>query len=105
MVLSDNIRVLNLIRHHLPDTVEQAHRDSVRTSSIRAMKLSSMEKRALAVIKQLQADTGVILVVHHVRGHQPGKGRNWVNRICDKTAQRHMRARRQKNEASRLSKT
>lgn len=37
---------------------------------------------------------GLRILVRHVRGHQQGEGRNWVNRECDRIAREGMLARR-----------
>lgn len=45
-------------------------------------------------IRRLAIDMDLTVVVRHVRGHQQGDGRNWVNRRCDELAKIYMRKRR-----------
>ncbi len=51
-------------------------------------------REAVERIKVLAEQHRLTLVVRHVRGHQAGPGRQWVNAECDRTAKDHMRARR-----------
>ena len=61
-------------------------------------KPEKMYRPAVKVIQSVIQDTGIKLVVRHVKGHQAGGGRNWVNRQCDRLAKKHMRdLRRQLN--------
>lgn len=49
---------------------------------------------AIAAIDNARRKTGITIAVRHVRGHQEGDGRQWVNRKCDEVAKRFMRERR-----------
>ena len=40
----------------------------------------------------IRAPVRTDLLVRHVRGHKRGQQRQWVNRICDAEARRHMLA-------------
>lgn len=53
-----------------------------------------MKNPALLVIRDMVRSHDLKVVVRHVRGHQDGDGRQWVNRRCDEIAKTHMRARR-----------
>lgn len=56
--------------------------------------------RAVKFIDELAERRGLLIQVRHVRAHQPGNSRQWVNRQCDEEAKRHMRAEREKRKAA-----
>lgn len=96
MLQSDCLRALAIFRYFVPGTVESRHRDGLATTPIGKKKLKAPDKLALAAIEKLMAETPVKIVVRHVRGHQPGHGRAWVNEECDRLAKQHMRDARAK---------
>lgn len=81
----DNIGALACIRKERPSVGVNKHKDSARME-VRRKPLSEREKAAVKVILNLADEHGLTLSVRHVRGHQQGNGRNWVNRLCDKLA-------------------
>lgn len=91
MLQSDCIRTLNVFASHVPGTIESRHADGIPTTKIRAAKLKTADKAALKALGDLMAETPIRIIVRHVRGHQKGHGRAWVNEQCDKLAKRHMR--------------
>ena len=66
---------------------------------------SAMEAKALVAIRARVSDLD--LLVRHVRGHKRGQQRQWVNRMCDAEARRHMLAERARLEVEvgRLSRS
>lgn len=98
MLQSDSLRTLQLIRQTLPACRATNHAESV---AIPTGKLyaSPIEKNALRIIHAILHEHTVY--VRHVRGHQHGEGRNWVNRTCDDIAKRHMRQMRHMRQGKR----
>lgn len=94
MLQSDCLRVLQLILQAFPRADPSDHKDGAAVISTRLLP-SPMESKGLAVICEVLSDCPTILV-RHVRGHQNGDGRQWVNRVCDDIAREHMRAQRVK---------
>lgn len=92
MLQSDCLRVLQLILQAIPRAEPSNHKDG---APVEPQKLatSPMEKRGLEIIVDVLQDCPTILL-RHVRGHRPGEGRQWVNRVCDDIAGRHMREQR-----------
>ena len=51
--------------------------------------------QAIKVIDDIKRELGLSLVTRHVKGHVAERvGRSWVNDQCDRTAKKHMRAKR-----------
>lgn len=102
MLQSDCLHALNVIRHHVHGATESKHPDGMGVILIRAKKLRRQDHDALAAIKKLMAETPFSIVVRHVRGHQTGRGRAWVNEQCDLLAKRHMREARRAHRRAGL---
>lgn len=99
MLQSDCLHTLNVIRHHVPGVMEAPHAEGLATNPIRASKLKKADREAIDAITKLLAETPITIIVRHVRGHRPGRGRAWVNKQCDRIAKRHMRAARSEAKA------
>ena len=56
--------------------------------------MSLLQRRAMDYILDLATKYHIRVVSKHIRGHQDGGGRNWVNRRCDYLAGLGMRAAR-----------
>lgn len=91
MLQSDNLRALQLIYMTIDGCRISNHAES---ADIPTNKLhpTPTEKNALRIIHAILQNHQTY--VRHVRGHQSGEGRNWVNRTCDDIAKRHMRQQR-----------
>ncbi|GHB33751.1 hypothetical protein GCM10007094_23250 [Pseudovibrio japonicus] len=48
--------------------------------------MKKIHRRISALIVETAAQHNLELTLRHVRGHQKGDGRNYVNRLCDKLA-------------------
>ena len=95
MVQSDSLRSLQLISQTLPGVRIANHADAVAVTKAQ-LSPSAMEAKALIAIKG-RVDH-LDLLVRHVRGHKRGQKRQWVNRMCDAEARRHMLAERARLE-------
>lgn len=100
MLQSDCLRALQLILKCVPNSQERRHKHS-RLDPITGrerIEASVIERGALFIIQ------GVVerhkTFVRHVKGHQQGEGRSWVNRQCDETARLCMRDARNRIMAS-----
>ena len=91
MVQSDSLRSLQLISQTLPRARIANHADAAAVTKAQ-LAPSAMEAKALVAIKARVSDLD--LLVGHVRGHKRGQQRQWVNRMCDAEARRHMLAER-----------
>ena len=91
MVQSDSLRSLQLISQVLPGVRIANHADAAAVSKAHLVP-SAMEAKALVAIKGRVSELD--LLVRHVRGHKRGQNRQWVNRMCDAEARRHMLAER-----------
>ena len=91
MVQSDSLRSLQLIARVLPGVRIADHADAAAVTKAQLVP-SAMEAKALVAIKARVEQLD--LLVRHVRGHKHGQQRQWVNRMCDAEARRHMQAER-----------
>lgn len=98
MLQSDNLRALQLVRQTLPSCRITNHSESAAIPT-NQLYPSPLEKKALRIIHAILGQLQVY--VRHVRGHQHGEGRNWVNRTCDDIAKRHMRQMRHMRQGKR----
>ncbi len=98
MVQSDSVRALQILLQCVPRTQEsQHHKSALSTIKTRnRLSISPTERIALFVIQDVLRHMDTI--VRHVKGHQFGPGRSWVNRQCDALAREHMHAARIKRE-------
>lgn len=90
MIQSDSVRAMQMILSRVPGSRTSDHGDSCPVRRTRA-KPTALEKKAIKRILDFAVEHGVGLVVRHVKGHQKGDKRQWVNRQCDSIAKRHMR--------------
>ena len=96
MVQSDSLRSLQLIARALPRVRIANHAEAAAVTKSK-LQPSAMEAKALVAIKG-RVDR-LDLLVRHVRGHKSGQRRQWVNRMCDAEARRHMLAERVRLDA------
>lgn len=94
MLQSDCLRVLQLILQAIPRAEPSNHKDGAPVEP-QKLAMSPMERKGVEIIIDVLADCESILL-RHVRGHRPGEGRQWVNRVCDDIARKHMREQRTK---------
>mgnify|MGYP001806228300 CR=1 FL=1 len=100
MVQSDSVRALQAILQCVPGASETRHRQSRLQGPLlpHRLKLNPIERGAIFIIQD--ALRHVRPLVRHVKGHQQGDGRNWVNRECDRIARQHMGNARAKRAAA-----
>ena len=103
MIQSDCIEALAWIRGRIPSTAcNPAPRGvpvGVATGKPRARRLVTPPLDTIAAIVD---EFDLRLQVRHVRGHQEGDKRQYVNRLCDEIAKAGMRERRAQLAAQRL---
>lgn len=93
MLQSDSLETLSAIRGRLNAEDRPAAKGCSVSRRRRTVKSKPMAA-ALDFIGEVTKRHSLRLIVRHVRGHQSGDGRNWVNRECDRLAKAGMRARR-----------
>jgi hypothetical protein len=87
------------VRHGGPDR-QQLHARRLGGDRLKPkaqLQPSAMEAKALVAIKARVSELD--LLVGHVRGHKRGQQRQWVNRMRDAEARRHMLAERARLDA------
>lgn len=99
MLQSDSLEALSCLMQQVPGT-----RDA---PAPQGMKVPGRRKPPMPVwmpcitfVRDLALQHQVRFVVRHVRGHQQGDGRQWVNRQCDRVAKLHRRARQREMEVA-----
>lgn len=93
MLQSDCQAVLSWIRYALPKT-RDSQKDGVAINVPKRMRDNMRKMAALKFIVDLAHEMGLTFIVRHVKGHQQGEGRAWVNRNCDQLARKGMELRR-----------
>ena len=78
----DALRVIN----EETNAIERQHRNGAPLAGRYYVTPAREERMIARVIGELVFGTGRTLYVRHVRGHRPGKGRQWVNRVTDQLA-------------------
>jgi ribonuclease HI len=94
MLQSDCLVALAIIRSKIPGVADRPAVGGLAVGEVRKMKLTRLHSAAVTVISEIVTTFGVTLVTRHVRGHQPGGGRQWVNAEVDRIARDAMRERR-----------
>ena len=88
MIQSDSLRALQVIYHALDTCHIANHSEGAPIPYTAQLTLSPAEKKTADNLVELLR--GRMVYVRHVRGHQRGGGRSWVNRTCDEIARRGM---------------
>ena len=89
MIQVDNLRALAVIKAYVPNTSERKHATGAPVHGVKTLP-TAQEMKAVKHLRELVKDHDLKLIVRHVRGHQPGQSRNWVNRQCDEIAKTFM---------------
>ena len=91
MLQSDSTQALGLLKKLVPNVTVRQHKDSAELATFRKPQLcGGVRAEAAGVITKLVAEHSLALVLRHVRGHTPGSGRQWVNRLVDAEAKKIM---------------
>ena len=95
MIQSDCAEALAWIRGRVPTTADNRAVNGL-SIDVAHGKLKTRKRVAapLQVIAEIAEEFSLRLQVRHVRGHQDGDGRQYVNRLCDQIAKAGMRRRR-----------
>jgi len=96
MMQSDCLVALAILRSKIPDIEDRPAAGGLAVDPIRRMKLTKVHLAAVDVVREIVTALDISIVVRHVRGHQPGGGRQWVNAAVDQIARQAMRHRRGK---------
>lgn len=100
MLQSDCLVALAIIRGKIPDVEDRPAAGGLAVDPVKRMKLTKVHLAALEVVREIVSALEISIVTRHVRGHQPGGGRQWVNAAVDKIARQAMRHRRRGKAAS-----
>ena len=90
MLQSDCVNALAQIRRYTPAAVDNPITGGLSVGVASRLPIEAARPAYLA-IDRLARETGIHLQVRHVKGHQEGAGRSWVNRTCDEIAKTAMR--------------
>jgi ribonuclease HI len=96
MMQSDCLVALAILRSKIPDVEDRPAPGGLAVDPIKRMKLTKVHLAAVDVVREIVTALGISIVTRHVRAHQPGGGRQWVNAAVDQIARRAMRHRRGK---------
>lgn len=94
MIQSDCLDALAVIRQFVPKTTDSPFKGGLPVKA-RTGDMAQTYSEALEHIKTIVTRYGLVLVTRHVKGHQSGGGRNWVNNVCDEIAKANMKAMRE----------
>lgn len=94
MLQSDCLVALAIIRGKIPNVEDRPAPGGLAVAPIKHMKLTQVHLAAVDVVRGIVTALEISIVTRHVRGHQPGGGRQWVNAAVDKIARQAMRHRR-----------
>jgi ribonuclease HI len=94
MMQSDCAVALGIIRGKIDGVEDRPAPGGIAIMPVRRMKLTKMHLAAVDVIREIIAALGISVITRHVRGHQIGSGRQWVNSEVDRIARQAMRDRR-----------
>lgn len=85
LLQSDSLHALSMIMMTIPAARDYRHKKGLQVPMWRkAVPRSHMPM--IRHMQRIQAETGIALLLRHVKGHRPGGGRNWVNNLCDQIA-------------------
>jgi ribonuclease HI len=96
MMQSDCLVALAILRGKIPDVEDRPALGGLAVDPIRRMKLTKVHLAAVDVVREIVTALEISIVTRHVRAHQPGGGRQWVNAAVDQIARQAMRHRRGK---------
>lgn len=91
MLQTDCLVVLMGVRRAIPTAFDSPAAGGSATGRRRAAGTDGFQKAMAVLAKDLR---GAVVITRHVKGHQAGGGRNWVNRTCDEIARKGMERRR-----------
>jgi ribonuclease HI len=91
MLQSDSLAALERIRRTLPASFDNPAKGGLPVGQSRKARGAAVAQAAADRIKALAEGANLTLVTRHVRGHQKGGGRQWVNGACDQIAKAGMR--------------
>lgn len=91
---SDSLHALRWLLAAYPMSRDRPAKDGI--PAVRPKSVSEVQARSAGAreLVRICKDMKLIVLTRHVKGHQQGPNRQWVNRRCDEIAGEHMRARR-----------
>lgn len=96
MIQSDCAVALSIIRGKIAGVVDRPALGGIAVNPARRTKLTSAQLAAVNVIREIAETLKISIITRHVRGHQNGPGRQWVNSQVDRIARQAMRDQRRK---------
>jgi ribonuclease HI len=92
MIQSDCKAALDCILKTVPSSYSAPAPGGVDLDAVKRVRAELVPP--LDLIAKMAAENRIVLALRHVKGHQDGDGRAWVNREVDRIAKLHMRRRR-----------
>lgn len=96
---SDSLVALRWLLVAYPHSRDRPAKDGLSVGKPRKVPAGASTSAGARELARICAELELKVLTRHVRGHQQGPNRQWVNRLCDEIAGDHMRARRRIAEA------
>lgn len=90
----DNQTALRWLLAMHPKSRDRPAPGGLESRAAQTMTIALKKSAGLKALKAICTDMDLRILTRHVKGHQRGPNRQWVNRLCDEIAGEHMRARR-----------
>lgn len=97
---SDSIHALKWLLSLYPMARDRPAKDGLATTRPRKVSEAALLSPGANALHDFCQEHQLRVLVRHVKGHQEGPNRQWVNRQCDEIAGRHMRESRKRLEAA-----
>jgi len=91
---SDSLVALRWLLVAYPHARDRPAKDGLAVGRPRKVPAGAAKSPGARELARICGELELKVLTRHVRGHQQGPNRQWVNRLCDEIAGEHMRARR-----------
>lgn len=91
---SDSINALGWVLASYPRSKDRPVEGGLPTRKPRKLSAAAQESAGRKAFVEIAARLELVVYTRHVRGHQPGAHRQWVNRLCDEIAGNYLKSRR-----------
>jgi ribonuclease HI len=95
---SDSLTALRWLLADYPLARDRPAKDGVKCGTPKRRTATQAASPGASALAAICRELELRVLTRHVRGHQEGPNRQWVNRLCDEIAGEHMRARRRLHE-------
>lgn len=92
---SDSLTALRWLLGSYPLSRDRPAKDGISAGKPKGLSATAKASPGATELARICKELKLRVFVRHVKGHQGGPNRQWVNRRCDEVAGEHMRMRRQ----------